>query len=219
MGTVKVKVAHCVKVSVGDPAPACQRKGCTRRAQYMYRNSQGFKVYRPWCEVDRPIRGQSLGPIVERPRPYGALNQAWSDKEKCPFCHRKREPRQPGGILRPTCRLCRGRTASGKRRKQGRPTAVVNGHRPPVHTPRAGVRVAVRTAKAVKKPVLPINPNAVSFRDGGKTVTMNLPPYDLIRLKFLHSHDVGHYPAATDPKLSKKYPTALIAVLWYRWTR
>jgi len=63
-----------------------------------------------------------------------------------------------------------------------------------------------------------VNPCEVTFREGGKTITVTLPPADLYRLKRLHARDTGHYPAATDGKLTRKYPTALIAALWYRWT-
>lgn len=215
----KVKVAHCVKMEDGQPAPPCQRDGCTRRAQYLYRDSAGFKVYRPWCEADRPIHGKLLGPITERPRPYRALNQEWDEKEKCPFCHRKREPRQPGGILRPTCREHRGMTVTGERRKQGRPVAAANVNKPRRRNPPPRPDTAVRTAKPGKIARPPANPYEVTYRDGGKSLTTELPPEDMIRLKVLHSHDIGHYPAATDRKLTKKYPTALIAALWYRWTR
>lgn len=214
----KVKVAHCVKIEDGQPAPQCQQEGCVRRAQYMYRDSQGFKVYRPWCEADRPIRGKVLGPITPRPRPYRALNQAWDEKEKCPFCHRKREPRQPG-ILRPTCREHRGMTTTGERRKQGRPATTVKKVRVTRATPPPKPKTAVRTAKPTKLNRPPANPYEVTYREGGKSFTTELPPEDMIRLKALHSHDVGHYPAATDKKLTRKYPTALIAALWYRWTR
>lgn len=215
---VKVKVAHCVKVVDGQPAPACQQEGCTRRAQYLYRDSLGFKVYRPWCEADRPIRGKTLGPITARPRPYRALNQAWDKKEKCPFCHRKREPRQPG-VLRPTCREHRGRVVGGARRKQGRPVTTAKNPRPPRRNPIPGARRAVRPSKAVKKVILTANPCEVTFREGSKTTTRTLPMADLSRLRVLYETDTGHYPAATDSQLTRKYPTALIAALWYRWTK
>jgi len=144
------------------------------------------------------------------PRPYAPLNQAWAADEKCPFCHRKREPRQPG-VLRPTCREHRGRTPDGKRRKQGRPATTVKTNPKPRRIPRPKPQRPVRTAKMV-------NPCEVTFREGGKTITVTLPPADLYRLKRLHARDTGHYPAATDGKLTRKYPTALIAALWYRWT-
>jgi len=66
---------------------------------------------------------------------------------------------------------------------------------------------------------VPVNPREVTFRDGGRSLTIVLPKNDFARLQTLHAADVGHYPAATDSKLTKKYPTALIAALWYRWTR
>ncbi len=210
--------AHNTKVEEGEPAPACQRPGCTRRAQYLYRDSSGFKVYRPWCEADRPSRRSTGVTPVARPRPYAPLKQEWAAAEKCPFCHRKREPRQPGGILRPTCREHRGRTVTGERRKQGRPTTAVHADRSPRRPPTPRVKRAVRTAKPIKKAAVPTNPREVTFREHGKSFTITLPPGDYARLKKLHAADTGHYPAATDAKLTRKYPTALIAALWYRWT-
>lgn len=215
----KVKVAHNVKIEDGQPAPGCQWDGCTRRAQYLYRNSSGFKVYRPWCEAHRPIRNLDSTAPTPRPRPYAPLNQSWPEGEKCPFCHRKREPRQPG-ILRPTCREHRGMIAGAtERRKPGRPPLQSSTAPRPRRNPIPGAHRAVRTAKPIKKSVAPANVHEVTYREGGRPVTVVLPPLDLIRLKILHSHDIGHYPAATDKKLSKKYPTALIAALWYRWSK
>ncbi len=215
---VKTKTAHNAKVNDGEPAPACQHQECARRAQYLYRNSSGFKVYRPWCEAHRPSRLAIRPDPTARPRPYAALNQAWPQETRCPFCHRKREPRIPG-VLRPTCREHRGMTPTGETRKRGRPVTTAKSNPAPRRNPIPGAHRAVRTAKAERKSVAPTNIHEVTYREAGKSTTVILPPYDLIRLKVLHSHDIGHYPAATDKKLSKKYPTALIAALWYRWTK
>jgi len=211
---VRVSVGHCVKTQDGDPAPTCQRLDCHRRAQYMYRNSAGFKVYRPWCEVHRPIHGITILPdIILRPRPYAAANEVWDEKKKCPFCHRKREPRQPGGVLRPTCREHRGMTPTGERRKQGRPVTTAKKVRVPRPTPRPMARIAKKVAKLV-------NPLVVTYRDGGKSMSHEFGMKDMARLRILFDRDTGHYPAATDSKLLHgPYPTALIAALWYRWSR
>lgn len=213
-------IGHCVRTNDGDPTPECQQPGCIRRAQYMYRNSAGFKVYRPWCEVHRPIHGLDLGTRVSRPRPYAQLGQTWDESEKCPHCHRKREPRQPGGILRATCRLHRGLAPDGERRGQGRPRAAgaVDRSRPTIPRPRA-VKAAARVAKPVLVPRPPVDPNAITFRDGSKSMSVVLSDKDMARLKVLHKRDVGHYAAATDSRLSRRMPTALIAALWYRLGR
>ena len=202
-----------VKVPDGAPSPVCQWPGCHRRASYAYRDRKTrLRCFRPWCKPHRPGSGRSL-PAANRPRPYfpDPEIQPWPDEVRCPFCPRKREPKG-GGVLRRTCRQCRGLVRVGEQLVHRR---TLPGARKPAVKP-ARLRL-------VKKPPPPptkvINKFEVSFKESGKRHTILLDRGDYIRLDFLWRNGIGHYASATDTKLTRKYPTAAIAALFGRWER
>lgn len=189
-----------VRVPVGHPSPRCAFP-CHRRADFAYRDAKtGERVFRAWC---RPHRlGQNVG--TPRPRPYLADPDAprWPDEVRCPFCENKREARQKG-VYRRTCKNCRGKALTPPKKKKV-----------------AIVKMRVRKVPSIKAPPPPpSNPLEVSFLEGGKRLIFTMRVSDGRRLRQLWREDTGHYVAATDPELSRKYPTAAIAALWHRWSQ
>lgn len=59
----------------------------------------------------------------------------------------------------------------------------------------------------------------VRFHDAGTWYTWTVPDKDLNRFQALCREDATPYRAATDPHVSRKYPTALVATLFARWRR
>lgn len=204
------RIGHLVKITEGNPAPVCQAPACHRRAGFLYvERGSGLRVFRPWCMVHRPVHGLRFESLTPRPRPYSPAKIYWPEEVKCPFCHRKREPRMPG-VLRDTCRECRGRTPTGTR-GPGRPRI-----RPP--------KVLRTTPKHVRRDTpTPVRPTpmhiwkAFPYRDAGRSKTIAIPKKDRAVFRTLWQRDTGHFASATSPDLSRRYPTALIVALWNYW--
>jgi hypothetical protein len=209
-----VKVARLgtvQKIPLGQPPPMCQRQGCHRRATFLYTEKRtGLRVYRPWCAADRPEHGQRFKNITPRPRVYDRTATPYPADVKCPYCDRKREPREGGHTLRATCRVCRGMTATGERRGRGRPR---------LHPERPVVVKVPRTAR-VSPPVAPAAPDFAAFKyhDNGKPAVVKFNVKDVKVLRRLWMEEMGTYPASTHSNLSRKYPTAAIVALWSYWS-
>lgn len=200
---VQRPVGTYLSAADSDPAPPCQWPECPRRSMMAYRDAKtGRRVFRPWCRAHRG----GVHAVSTRPRPYRRDPETWQwpPEVKCPFCENKREPRQKG-VYRSTCRRHRGKVITPpktvkvfkvKKIKRPRPS-------PP---PKPNLRV-------------PVNPLSISFKDGSRVMQLEMTLSDSSRLRALFNSDAGHYAAATDKKLSRKYPTAAIAALWSRWAQ
>lgn len=197
---------HNTAIKDGEPSPPCQRQGCHRRAQFMYRSKvTGLRVYRPWCRVCRPGAQVDPSTILARPRVYGPIGQQWGDDVKCPFCDRAREPRA-GGLRRPTCRHCRGRAVP----PPPPPPAPAKSHRK-----RPLGRKDAPSPRAAGSGAPTFDPFV--FHEHGKRMAVSVPTSDQKALYRLFRADAGHYAAATSPTLTRRYPTALISTLWAQW--
>lgn len=197
---------HNTAIRDGEPSPACQREGCHRRAQFMYRSKvSGLRIYRPWCRVCRPSAGVDPSSILARPRVYAPIGQQWDADVKCPFCDRAREPRA-GGLRRATCRPCRGRTMP----PPPPPPAARTSHRKrPVGRKSAPSRAVTGATGPAFDPFV--------FHEHGKRMAVPVPVSDQKALYRLFRADAGHYAAATSSMLTRRYPTALISTLWAQW--
>lgn len=209
---------HNVRVEGDGPAPKCQYPGCHRRSEFLYRDRYtDERIYRPWCGVHRPGR-LGAGMVRPTPRAYPRDGVTWPEDVKCPHCHRKREPRVRGE-LRPTCRLHRGTSDTGIPRPPGRPPS-----RPARRTSDAPKRLKT-TPRHIRRattppPDRPIPSKiwqAFPFRDNGRAKTIKIPVEDRRILRKLWETDIGHFPAATDSRLTRKYPTSAISALWNYW--
>ena len=58
---------------------------------------------------------------------------------------------------------------------------------------------------------------AFPYRDNGRAKTIKVPVEDRRILRQLWTLDTGHFPAATDDRLTKKYPTSAISAIWNYW--
>lgn len=210
---------HNVKVEGDGPAPRCQYPACHRRAEFMYRErGTDLRVYRPWCGNHRPGR---LGAEDVKPLPhaYPRDSVVWPDDVRCPFCHRKREPRT-SHILRPACRQHRGCGPDGQR-----PPGCPCIHPAPAKPRAPRVSPPLRTTprhirRATITPDGPVPAKlwaAFPYRDNGRAKTMAIPKADRVLLRALWKADEGHYMSATDDRLTRKYPTSLISALWNYW--
>jgi hypothetical protein len=183
------------------PAPMCQVDECHRRADLAsIRN--GMRVYRAKCKACR--QGRTPTP---RPRPYrfDPKSKGWPDDQRCPFCHRRREPREGGHFLRRTCRKHRGK---GLKKKSPKPPPVVIR---PSRIP--------RPALLSRPPAPKSDPRVVSFRDMGRKHVLRIPDEDWRVFRKLFDKDTGIFPASTDKRLTRRYPTAAVVSLFSRWAR
>lgn len=195
-------------------SPLCSTPDCHRRADVYRRNADGTRTFRTLCRACRSHRTPT-----PRPRPYqGHLAPSapsWPENEKCPWCHRRREPRTSQERRR-SCKIHRGRWMQehrpelaksekrlGKKKKIPHVNPIVKKKAPPV--PAASVPVT--------------NPRVVSFRDMGRVFSILIPRQDYRRLWRLFKKDVGIYPASTHTSLSRRYPTGAITVLFARWAK
>ena len=195
--------AHYLQVSDGAAAPPCQYPGCHRRAQLAYRDRKtGLRAFRPWCVPHRPTHGPYAAPKVAIPRPYllDPESPRWSEKERCPYCNRKREPGRNDGLRR-TCRLHRAQGKIFPRKK----------------------KVVMRPKlELVTKPTPPrkhVNPHEVVYHEGRKREVLTIHSNDWLLLVQAWRSGMGHYTASTMKELTRKYPTSAIVALFARWEK
>jgi len=199
------------KVPTGAPAPLCRTEGCHRRADFLYiEKTTGLRVYRGWCNPCRPSHVELADRIVPRPRVYAPAGELWDVSVKCPYCPRKREPKN-SWQLRRTCRSCRGMTDTGVRRGPGRPRTA----------PPAPARVPRPVPPPIAAPVAApprLGPGVpFKYSDSGRSYTQTFTQKEWRILRGLWKADTGMFASATDPRLGRVIPTAAITALWAYW--